>query len=292
MTPSYCAQLAPQHNSRRPSLAASCVTAPKRSARRFVHDVLSGSEAGGRLGRAVGGFIVALIVLSVAAVILETVPALAKSHAEQFHAFDLFTVVTFTVEYLLRVWSCTEDRRYKGAIIGRLRFMKSPLAVVDLLVLLPFFIPALLGMDLRAARGLRLARLVRMMKLARYSESLKLLGRMLKDRREDLYIVFIAEFFLLVLMSSLIYFVEHSAQPDVFSSIPAAMWWGVVTLTTVGYGDIAPITPLGKICSAGLAVIGIATFALPAGIVASGFHEHTRGRRRAACQHCGHEPAD
>jgi voltage-gated potassium channel len=160
------------------------------------------------------------------------------------------------------------------------------MAVVDLVSILPSLIPG--GtLDLRFIRSLRLARLARTLKLARYSQSLQTLGRVLRAKREELVVTGIAGALLLICASSIMYFAEHDAQPQQFSSIPASMWWGVVTLTTVGYGDIFPVTPLGKILGAFIALLGIGLFALPAGILASGFSDELRRNEPRTCPRCG-----
>ena len=125
--------------------------------------------------------------------------------------------------------------------------------------------------------------------MGRYSESIKLFGKVLRAKKEELLIVVFAVFILLTISSSLLYYVEHEAQPEMFSNIPAAMWWGVATLTTVGYGDIYPITPAGKFLGAIISLLGIGLFALPAGILSSGFIEEIRRRKNKIrkCPHCG-----
>lgn len=198
----------------------------------------------------------------------------------------------FTIEYILRLWTCTADDRFRSPIKGRIRFAATPLALVDLMAILPFYLEIIMlirALDLRFIRALRLFRLFRLFKMGRYSEALKTLGNVLKQKKEELFITVFAILILLITASSLMYFVEKDAQPEAFSSILAAMWWGVSTLTTVGYGDIYPITAIGKFLGALIALLGIGMFALPAGILASGFAEEMqkkRGKRRI-CPHCG-----
>jgi voltage-gated potassium channel len=147
------------------------------------------------------------------------------------------------------------------------------------------------SVDLRTLRAIRLIRLLRVLKIARYSESLQLLGRVLLSRRSELFITLVAVTVLLVVSSTLMYYAERDAQPEQFSSIPAAMWWGVETLTTIGYGDILPVTVTGKIINSFIALLGIGLFALPAGILGSGFVEELQRRRRppARCPKCGYD---
>lgn len=240
-------------------------------------------------------FIIALILLNVLAVIFETVEGIAHSHKTFFRSFEVFSVTVFTIEYLLRLWVCNINDKYKIPVIGKIRFALTPMALIDLMAILPFYLPVIIPADLRFIRILRLSRMLRLFKMGRYSNSLKTLGGILKDKKEELIMTMISILVLLVIASSLMYFVENKAQPQAFSSIPAAMWWGVSTLTTVGYGDIYPVTPLGKFLGAIIAIFGIGMFAIPAGIVASGFAEKVRKthEKLKTCPHCGkdvHEP--
>lgn len=253
------------------------------------HRVFGLLEPGDDEGRWLDIFIVCLIVLNVLAVMLETVEWIGSRFADLFDAFETFSVAVFTVEYILRVWSCTVDPRFSDPVRGRIRFMRSPLAVVDLLAFLPFYLPFVLP-DTRVLRAVRLFRLFRLMKLARYSESVDLFIDVLKLKKDELLLVLVSIMILLIVSSTLMYDVEHDAQPDKFSSIPAAMWWGLVTLATVGYGDIFPVTPAGKLIGSVVVLLGIGLFALPAGIIASGFSEVLQMRRERCeivCPHCG-----
>lgn len=234
-------------------------------------------------------FIVTLIFLNVIAIILETIERPALQFAQFFKTFEIFSVIVFSIEYLLRVWSSTENPRFKKPIIGRVRFIITPLALVDLFAVLPFYLPMFIPFDLRFIRAIRLIRLFRLFKMGRYSESIKLFGKVLRAKKEELFIVVFAVFILLTISSSLLYYVEYEAQPEIFSNIPAAMWWGVATLTTVGYGDIYPITPIGKFLGAIISLLGIGLFALPAGVFSAGFIEEIRKRKELVktCPYCG-----
>ncbi len=236
-------------------------------------------------------FIMALIVVNVVAVMLETVQTIASPYEPYFRAFEIFSVIVFTTEYALRLWACTCDPRYAGAIKGRIRFALSPMAIIDLLAILPFYLE-FAALDLRFVRSLRLFRLFRVFKLARYSASMRTLVRVLDSKKEELFITLFVVLVMLVFSSSAMYYAENEAQPDKFDSIPSSLWWGVATLTTVGYGDVFPITPLGKLLGGLIAVLGVGIFALPTGILASGFAEEiqrNKKRERALCPHCGHD---
>jgi len=258
--------------------------------KRRVYEILERAAPDDRTSKAVDIGIMILILLNVAAVTLETVQGLYRRYSSFFWAFEALSVGVFTLEYILRLWSCTTEVRFSRPVAGRLRFATTPLAVVDLLAVLPFYLPMLLPLDLRFIRAIRLFRLFRLFKLGRYSESLRLLGVVLRARKEELIMTVFTISVLLIISSSLMYFVENEAQPQAFSSIPEAMWWGIVTLTTVGYGDVYPVTPLGKVLGAVIALLGIGMFALPAGILGSGFIEEVQRRKgRRTCPHCGRE---
>ncbi|MDD4653085.1 MAG: ion transporter [Methanothrix sp.] len=235
-------------------------------------------------------FIMVLISLNVLAVVLETVKWLNASYGWLFHAFDVFSVAVFTVEYILRAWSCTEDPRFKAPVSGRLHYLITPMAIIDLLAIMPFYLPFVIP-DLRFVRALRLFRLFRILKLARYSDALKTFAEVLNLKKEELGVTLFATLIMLTVASSMVYEAENEVQPEAFANIPDAMWWGVVTLTTVGYGDIYPKTPLGKFIGSFVVIAGVGLFALPAGILASGFNEVLQRRKekkkkRMICPHC------
>jgi voltage-gated potassium channel len=237
--------------------------------------------------------IISLIILNVICVALETVISISMAHQVFFRAFEQFSVAVFTVEYILRIWVCTNNPKFSGPVRGRIRFMLSPLALVDLLAILPFYIPMVIPMDLRFLRVLRLARLLRLLKVHRYSESLKTIGGVLKSKFDELAVTLFVLFVLLVVASSLIYFAENSSQPAIFSSIPASMYWVLENLTNVGYEPVAPSTMAGKVLGIVIAFLGVGLFALPAGILASGFIEEIQKKRdcKKTCPHCG-KPID
>lgn len=241
-------------------------------------------DAGGRIGCWLDYAIVLLIVANVVAVMLETVDPLYEAYGRQFYIFEAISVAVFTIEYTGRLWAATEHPEYEHWLWGRLRYAFSPFMVIDLIAILPFYLVAMGNM--RMLRALRLLRFLRLLKLTRYSESLQLLKDAVRMKREELVITGFVGVVLLLLSSSMMYFAERVAQPEAFSSIPAALWWGVVTLTTVGYGDVHPVTTLGQAIGAIVAVIGVGLFALPASILASGLIEAARGET-VSCPHCG-----
>jgi voltage-gated potassium channel len=231
------------------------------------------------IGKVFNYFIVLLIVFNILSVIFETVDSIYSPYSGLFWDFEIFSVAIFSIEYAARLWVCNTGDRYPGAVKGRIRYMLSPLAIVDLLAIVPFYLPVLIPLDMRFMRVLRLFRLFRVFKLARYSESLNMLGRIIRDRKEDLFITVFIITIVLVISSTMMYYAEHEAQPEKFDSIPNAMYWGIITLATVGYGDIYPVTTLGKFFSTIIALTGIAMFALPAGIIGSSFIEERQKSR-------------
>lgn len=224
-----------------------------------------------------------LIALNTLAVLLETVEMFREPYAKAFRMFELFSVTVFAVEYLVRVWVANIDARYQHPLTGRIRYMFTPMALVDLLAILPFFL-ALAGFDLRV---LRVLRLMRLFKLTRYSNAMSTLGGAIKASKDELTLTVLVMGILLVISSTLIYFAEHDAQPEAFSSIPASLWWAVVTMTTIGYGDVYPVTVAGKIVAGMSAIVGIGMFALPGGIIASELISRAKAKDSSTCPHCG-----
>lgn len=235
-------------------------------------------------------FILSLIVLNVLAVMAETVESVEARYRGFLWDFEVFSVAVFTIEYFARLWSCVVNPLYQRPALGRIRYVVSFFAVVDLFAILPFYAPMLIAFDLRFLRAVRLFRVFRLLKVARYSRALANLVSVFRAKKAELGITVIALLLFLLIASTTMYDVEHDAQPKNFPDIPSAMWWGVVTLTTVGYGDIYPITPLGKFLGSVIALAGIGLFALPAGIIASGLVEEARSKRdkQKTCPHCGH----
>lgn len=256
-----------------------------------IYELLHPAEGGGKADRAFNSFIVGLILLNTLAVILETVESIYNPYKEIFAVVELFSVFIFSVEYILRVWTCTLDPKYAPPFTGRLRYILSFGALIDLLAVLPFYIPLFGGKDLRFVRSLRLLKFFRFLKLGRYLNASKLISNVFKSKKEELVLSFVITIFLIVIASCVMYYAEHDAQPDKFSSIPETMWWSVATLTTVGYGDEYPITGLGKFLTACISILGIGMFALPAGILASGFSDEFKKlkKEKVCCPYCNKE---
>jgi voltage-gated potassium channel len=233
-------------------------------------------------------FIITLIILNVIAIILESVDSIQNEFHSVFNFFEVFTIIVFTIEYILRVWTANLIPEYSKSFVGNIRYALTPLALIDLLAFLPFYLP-FIGIDLRMIRVLRLFRLFRLLKITRYINAISLINSVFRKKKEELIISILLTLFLMLLSSSLMYYIENEAQPQNFSSIPKTMWWGISTLTTVGYGDIYPITPLGQFLGGVIAIIGVALFALPTGILAAGFSEEisVRNKNSKICPTCG-----
>lgn len=264
-----------------------------------VYDILVETDDGETIDRIVAIFLMILILLNAVAVVLETVDSWHLAYGDYFHYFEMFSVGVFTIEYLLRLWIITYDERYSHPLWGRLRYAFSLMALIDLVAILPVFLPLFFAVDLRFIRLLRILRLFRLFKLSRYIASMDLLDDVIKSKKEQLFVTIVMIVILLLFASSLMYLVENEAQPDKFPDIPSAMWWGVATITTVGYGDVFPITPLGKVLGACVAFLGIGMFALPTSILASGFSELLEKERlknledcECPCPHCGRDVSE
>jgi voltage-gated potassium channel len=256
-----------------------------------VHILLHPELGESKWDKVVNAFIIVLIILNVIVVVLETVHDIYIKHERFFYYFDMVSVIIFSVEYILRVWSCNHDPRYSHNLYGRIRYIFSTDALIDLLAILPFYIHVVVGLDLRILRILRLLRFLRLFRLTAYMKSAQMIRNVFVKRANELRLSFVLFLFLLLIASCIMYFAEHLAQPDVFSSIPATVWWAIVTLTSVGYGDMVPITVIGKIMTAFIMLAGVGIFALPAGIITAGFLEEMqkmKEKRVEKCPHCGH----
>ena len=234
--------------------------------------LLEPTEGDDVAGRWVDIFLMTLILLNVVAVILSTVEEIRSSVPGVFQWFDRFSLAVFTAEYGLRLWCCVENPKYARPVGGRIRYAFTPLALIDLIAILPMFLP-FTGADLRSIRAVRLLRMLRVFKFSRYSRGVHVMLVVLKARREELVAALGMLVTLLIVSATVVYFAERNDQPDKFSSIPTAMWWGIATLTTVGYGDLTPVTALGRIFGALVSVGGLLLVALPTGIVGAGFVE-------------------
>ncbi len=230
------------------------------------------------LSRAVDISLIALICASVIAVILESIPAIEQNYGASLYWFEVVTICVFSVEYMLRVWSSVEHSAAaaKRPVLHRLRYVLSFQAIVDLLAILPFYLIAFGvfgGLDMRFLRAVRL---LRVLKLTRYFAAMNLLFIAVRENSRALAAAFLILVTVMLLAASGMYYFERDSQPKDFGSIPAAMWWAFATLTTVGYGDVTPITVGGKIFGALITVVGIGMVALPTSILASGYSQQLK----------------
>ena len=247
--------------------------------RNRVWSLLEPAEDTDTFSRIVDVFLVTLIFFNILMVILETVEDLYVVYRNFFRYFELFSVSIFIVEYIGRLWSCVENKnKNQSNVNARIKYFFSFSAIVDLIAILPSLLAFLFPtVDLRFVRALRIFRLL---KFSRYSNSINTLLVVLWDQRKSFGAAFFILFIVLIISSSGMYLVEKDVQPEKFGSIPKSMWWSIVTLTTVGYGDVFPITSLGKIFGSVIIILGIGTVALPAGILASAFTEHTKRNQK------------
>lgn len=258
--------------------------------KKHVHILLHPTQGNTRWDKIINIFLIVLILLNLVAVILETEKQIYESNKTFLHFFDLISVIIFSIEYILRVWSCTHEEKYHHWFWGRLRYMLSWEGLIDLAAILPFYLYSIEVLDLRALRLLRLLRLLRIFRLTSYMKSTKIIANVFRSRFPELLISLVLTTGLIIISACLVYFAEHIAQPEVFTSIPKTLYWSVVTLTTVGYGDMYPITSLGRMLTGVILLIGVALFALPAGIITSGFLDEMRNHRKSKvlnCPHCG-----
>ena len=224
-------------------------------------------------------FLLCLISLNILSVILETVETLYNDYKLIFQYFEFFSVTIFTLEYIARLWSCVDENNLKETNLKkRISYVLSFSAIVDLLAILPSLIALIYPtIDLRFIRALRI---IRLLKFSRYSNSINSLLSVIWNQRRSFGAAYFILFIALIISSSGMYLVEKNVQPEKFGSIPQAMWWAIVTLTSVGYGDVTPITSLGKIFGSVIIILGILTVALPSGILAAAFTDFTRKNQK------------
>lgn len=246
--------------------------------RKNVSQLIEFNASASRSARFIDFAMVTLIIANVIAIVLESVAPIYQKYLDYFWLFEIFSITVFTIEYFLRVWSCPDikNEEYEDSVKGRVRYLFSMPALIDLAAILPFYLSLFIAIDLRF---LRVFRVFRVFKLTRYSSAMTTLLKVLREESSSFFAAFSILSIVLILTASGIYLLEHDVQPQAFGSIPAAMWWATATLTTVGYGDVTPITPMGKLFGGLITVIGMGMVALPAGILASGFSAQLKQNR-------------
>jgi len=253
-----------------------------RNWRKRTAEILYSADPNDALTHRVDIFLIALISLNIIAIIAESMPGMHQRYGALFYGFEFFSVIVFTIEYIARIWSAVDNpwhNHHSHAVFGRIKYIKTPMAIIDLLAIAPFYFSFFFALDLRF---LRVLRLLRVFKLTRYSPAMTLLLQVFREEAKTIMAAMFVLMMLLIIASSLAFIAEHDAvhaNPDAFSSIPAAMYWAIITMTTVGYGDVVPVTPFGKLLGAVIGIVGLGMVALPAGILASGFSNALHRRR-------------
>lgn len=235
-------------------------------------------------------FIMILIILNVFALMLETFPTLNEQLFSFLKIFEAVSVIIFSIEYIMRLYVSDLTHPTSSKLKSCCKFMFSFFGLIDLLAILPFYLPFFIALDLRFLRLLRLMRFLRILKINRYNNSLFQIWVVVKDKKPELLITGFVSLLVLFVAAFLMYEIEGEVQPDKFPNILESLWWAIATLTTVGYGDVYPVTGLGKFISGIIAVLGIGLIALPTGIISAGFMEKIGKKKKTEkCPHCGKE---
>ena len=263
-----------------PAYKAFSIANKGRTFRQRVHALVFPSAYGGDLRHLYDSFIVVWVVISVLAVILESVHSVHYMLNMEFLILDAIAVSIFTLEYTLRLYCCVEEPGYKKAVAGRLKLAKSTSSIIDLLAIAPFFLEVFLH-HLIDLRFMRVFRLLRLLKLTRYTGATQSLMKVIAREWPVMAASAFIMLLLVVMTASLGYLFEHEAQPEKFENIPQSIYWAVITLASVGYGDISPVTPAGRAMTIVLALIGIGIFAIPAALLSSAFSDQLKSDREA-----------
>lgn len=259
-----------------PAIQAFRVANRDRTLRQKIFSLMNETPTSGRLQSQLDLFFIFFIIISVICVFLETVPEIATPLHEEFHLLDLVAIAVFTTEYLLRLYSAPEQTPEKSPLMARATFPLRPSSMVDLVAILPFYLQFMISVDLRF---IRILRVLRVAKLTRYNTAMKTFAIVLQREKRAFAAALFVTFLITILAGAIVYEVEHSVQPDKFDTMFRAMYWAVITLASVGYGDISPITPIGQMFTMFLAILGIGIVALPAGILGSAFTDQLRQDR-------------
>ena len=248
-----------------------------KTTRQKIYSLLNETPTSGRLHGQIDFILVLVIITSVIAVFLETVPGIYEPLKKEFHYFDLFTIFIFTVEYILRFYSAPEgDLESNTTAISRWNWMKRPSSFIDLIAILPFYLQMFITLDLRF---MRILRVLRVLKLTRYNTAMPTFVTVMKRERAAFMSAMFIVVLITILSAAIVFTVEHEAQPEKFDTMLRALYWAVITLASVGYGDISPITPIGQAFTMVLSLLGIGIVALPAGILGSAFSDQLHQQR-------------
>lgn len=251
--------------------------------------ILHKPEPGNILARYANYFLAALILVNAMAVAIESMPGLRLEWGVLIARVEAVSTALFVIEYVARSWVCVEQGRFSHPVLGRLRYALRPLSLLDLIAIVTYWTP----WDLRFLRVARLVRLLKVLHLHEFEAALERLSGSLHRRRELLIVSVTLMLFCVYVSSGMLYHLEHARQPEIFSSIPATFWWACATFTTVGYGDMAPVTTFGRICAGLISVFGIGVFALPGAIITAAIIESSAATESPAsglvCEACGHQ---
>jgi voltage-gated potassium channel len=255
-----------------------------------IFSVIEPAEDGDKASRRFDIFIIALIIVNVIIVVADTFDV---HMLPIFHTIEIISVVIFTIEYALRLWTADLIRPSWNSTLARIRYVFSFMALVDLFSILPFYVPFLISHNLIVLRSLRVLRLLRLFKVTRYTNVSTTLGEVFRKKASQIISSMSVIMILMVITSVLMYNVEHAAQPEKFSNAFDSLWWTVATITTVGYGDIYPVTIPGQIFSGIIAFLSIGLIAIPTSIISSGFieqHSQTKEQnKKSFCPYCGNK---
>jgi voltage-gated potassium channel len=258
-----------------------------------IYNLVEKGAHGSKINLIFDYFIVALIILNVIAVALDTLTGVNAGLLQFLRIFEIFSIIIFTIEFLMRVYVSDITHPARNKFFSACKFIFSPYGLIDILAILPFYIPFIIKVDLRFLRVLRLVRFFRIFKISRYNSTLKLFWDVFREKKAEIQMTFFIATLLILVSAFTMYHVENPVQPDKFTNIFKSLWWTVATLTSIGNQDIAPITVLGKIISGLMSVMGIGLIALPTGIISAGFIEkidkNKSQKKKEVCPHCGKE---
>ena len=260
--------------------------------KKTIFGIIQPAEHGHIASRIFDIFIMALIFASIASVFIMTFD-ISSETVRFLNRFEKWAIIVFTVEYLLRIWTADMLFPELPPWRARLKYVFSGMAIIDLVAILPFYLPMFVSVNLVSLRAIRLVRLLRLFKLNRYTDAVSSIGAVFRSKFREILVSIFLVMILLVIASLLIYYAEHDAQPDKFANAFSGVWWAVATLTTVGYGDIYPVTALGRLMGGVIAIMGIGLVAVPTGIISAGFVEllekkhPEKDEKPNYCPHCG-----
>lgn len=262
--------------------------------KRRTYEIIEKDDANDKASHLFDLLILILIVTNTVAIVLESFKMLNIMYSAQFRIFEIFSVIVFSIEYILRIW--TSDIGYpsqKGKCGSVFKYIFSMMAIIDLLAIIPFYLPMFFPVDLRFLRMFRISRLLRVFKINRYTKALSLIADVIKDKKDELLATVFVMGFVILITSTMMYYFETEVQPEAFPNIVASFWWSLSTLTPIGYVDFYPITNMGKIFAGVISILGIGLVALPTGIISSGFiaalNRQEKIDSRMVCPHCGED---